>query len=125
MAAGRRFGVVMSMATVRSTLYLEVALHEALRLKAAMAHRTMSEIVNDAVRAALGEEAGDLTAFAGRDRQPPISYEALLAELKAELRPVVSSRASAESLVERWRHLPRVDPVRFRADVDGVADSAL
>lgn len=43
----------------------------------------------------------------------------------AELRPVVSAKVSAQALVERWRHLPYVDPVRFRADVDRVIDSAL
>lgn len=43
----------------------------------------------------------------------------------AELRPFVSSRVSAEALLERWRRLPRVDPVRFYADLDSVLDSSL
>lgn len=43
----------------------------------------------------------------------------------AELRPLVSARVSAEALVERWRHLPLVDPVQFRQDVDSVVDSSL
>lgn len=43
----------------------------------------------------------------------------------AELRPFVSSRVSAEALLERWRRLPRIDPAVFRADIDGVLDSAL
>ena len=33
---------------VRSTLYLDPALHQALRLKAATTHRGMSDLVNDA-----------------------------------------------------------------------------
>jgi plasmid stability protein len=69
---------------VRSTLYLESALHQALRLKAATAHRTMSEIVNDALRAALREDEDDLAAFAERAREEPVSYEAFLAQLKAD-----------------------------------------
>ena len=43
----------MTTQAIRSTLYLEPGLHQALRLKAATAHRSMSEIVNDAVRACL------------------------------------------------------------------------
>lgn len=75
--------------------------------------------------AALREDEQDLAAFAERDREQPISYQALLAQLKAELRPFVACRASAEALVERWRRLPQVDPVRFRIDVDSVADSSV
>lgn len=69
---------------IRSTLYLEPALHQALRLKAATAHRSMSEIVNDAIRAALREDQDDLAAFADREREPSVSYEAFLARLKAD-----------------------------------------
>jgi hypothetical protein len=70
--------------TVRSTVYLEPALHQALRLKAATSHRSVSEIVNDAIRAALREDEEDLAAFAARDRERPLSYEAFLARLKAD-----------------------------------------
>ncbi len=74
----------MSRAAVRSTLYLEPALHQALRLKAATAHRTMSDIVNDAVRAALREDEEDLSAFVERAGETTLSYEAFLAQLKAD-----------------------------------------
>jgi plasmid stability protein len=69
---------------VRSTLYLEPALHQALRLKAATVHRSMSEIVNDALRASLCEDQEDLAAFAERSHEEPISYEVFLAQLKAD-----------------------------------------
>jgi plasmid stability protein len=46
----------MSTESVRSTLYLEPALHQALRIKAAAAHRSMYDIVNDALRQALRED---------------------------------------------------------------------
>jgi hypothetical protein len=75
----------MGSASVRSTLYLEPALHRALRLEAATTtRRSMSEIVNDAVRALLREDEADLAAFAERAREEPVSYEALLAQLKAD-----------------------------------------
>jgi plasmid stability protein len=70
--------------TIRSTIYLEPALHQALRLKAATAHRSISDIVNDAVRAALREDEEDLAAFAERVREPSMTYEAFLAQLKAD-----------------------------------------
>jgi len=69
--------------TVRSTIYLEAILHQALRLKAATAHRSMSKLVNDAVRTALREDEEDLAAFAEREREQSISYEAFRARLRA------------------------------------------
>jgi plasmid stability protein len=74
----------MSDDVVRSTLYLESALHRALRLKAASAHRSMSEIVNDAIRAAFREDEEDLAAFKRRAKEKTLSYEELLAQLKAD-----------------------------------------
>ena len=70
--------------TVRSTVYLDAALHQALRLKAATAHRSISAIVNQAVRAALSEDQEDLAAFAERANEDPISYEEFLAQLKVD-----------------------------------------
>ncbi len=74
----------MSSDAIRSTLYLDPALHRALRLKAAIAHRSMSEIVNDAIRAALREDQEDLAAFADRTEEKTLSYEDFLAQLKAD-----------------------------------------
>ncbi|HZO25011.1 MAG TPA: CopG family transcriptional regulator [Chloroflexota bacterium] len=74
----------MPAGAVRSTLYLDPALHQAIRLKAAIQRRSMSEIVNDAVRAALQEDEEDLAAFAERAEEPPITYEVFLAQLKAD-----------------------------------------
>jgi len=74
----------MATDSVRATLYLDPALHHALRLKAATAHRTMSDIVNDALRAALREDEEDLSAFADRINEESVSYEAFLAKLKAD-----------------------------------------
>jgi plasmid stability protein len=69
--------------TTRATIYFEPDLHKALRLKAADTHRSVSEIVNDAVRLALREDQEDLAAFDDRVAEPTISYEALLKDLKA------------------------------------------
>lgn len=69
--------------TKRSTVYFDPQLHAALRLKAAHTNRSLSEIVNDAVRAALAEDQEDLAAFEARVSEPTMSYEALLDDLKA------------------------------------------
>ncbi|NBF41778.1 MAG: ribbon-helix-helix protein, CopG family [Spirochaetes bacterium] len=70
--------------TKRSTIYFDADLHEALRLKAAHSHQSVSEIVNDAVREALAEDQEDLAAFGERVAEPTVSYEALLNGLKAD-----------------------------------------
>ena len=43
----------------------------------------------------------------------------------AELRPLPRRPLTAATLQERFRRLPRLDPVRFRTDVDSVIDQAL
>ena len=70
-------------ASKRATVYFEPALHRAIRLKAAHTHRSISDIVNDAVRMALREDEEDLAAFEDRVAEPEMSYEALLKDLKA------------------------------------------
>lgn len=67
----------------RSTIYFDPQLHAALRLKAAHTNRSLSDIVNDAVREALAEDQEDLAAFDDRVSEPTMSYEALLNDLKA------------------------------------------
>jgi plasmid stability protein len=73
----------MSGLSKRSTIYFDPDLHRALRIKAAVTHRSVSEIVNDALRLALREDQEDLAAFEGRVAEPTISYEELLDDLKA------------------------------------------
>jgi hypothetical protein len=73
----------MDTAAIRATIYFEPEIHKAIRLKAADTHRTLSDIVNEAVRAALREDQEDLAAFEDRVAEPIISYEALLKDLKA------------------------------------------
>ena len=66
----------------RTTVYLNPALHRALRLKAIEADRSMSDLVNEAVREALREDAIDLAAFEERADEPARSFEAVLKDLK-------------------------------------------
>ncbi|GMT46474.1 MAG: hypothetical protein IEMM0007_0040 [bacterium] len=74
----------MSTLSKRSTIYLDPVLHKALRIKALETSRSMSELINDAVREALAEDAEDLSAFEERANEPLISYDAMLKRLKKD-----------------------------------------
>ena len=70
--------------SVRATVYLAPELHQALRLKSAHSQRSMSEIVNDALRQALREDEDDLRAVRSRAGERTLGYEAFLSKLKAD-----------------------------------------
>ena len=74
----------MTTLSKRSTIYLDPALHQALRLKALETSRSMSEIINEAVKEALAEDAEDLAAFDERADEPLISYEQVVKRLKKD-----------------------------------------
>ena len=73
----------MSNPSKRSTVYFEPAVHQALRLKAAHTHRSVSDLVNEAVRNALQEDQEDLAAFDERAGEPTMTYEELLNDLES------------------------------------------
>lgn len=64
----------------RATIYLDPDLHRALRVKAVETDRTISDLVNEAVRLRLAEDAEDLAAF--DDREPDLHFEDVLKDLK-------------------------------------------
>ena len=68
----------------RSTIYLDPDLHKALRLKAVETSRSLSDLVNEAVRESLAEDAEDLAAFEDRVSEPLISYDEMVKRLKKD-----------------------------------------
>ena len=68
--------------TKRATVYFDPSLHKALRLKAAHTDRSVSDLVNSAVRQTLTEDAEDLAAFEERAAEPTLDFEAVLQDLK-------------------------------------------
>jgi hypothetical protein len=68
----------------RATVYLESDLHKALRLKAVETSRSISDLVNRAVKEALAEDAEDIAAFEERVGEPLISYEKMVKRLKRD-----------------------------------------
>jgi hypothetical protein len=72
----------MKTAMKRATVYFDSQIHRALRLKAAETDKSISELVNDAVRLNLAEDAEDLAAFAERANEPNLAFEDVLKDLR-------------------------------------------
>lgn len=72
----------MSTKPKRATIYFDPALHKALRLKSAETEHSISDLVNEAVRVLLSEDAEDLAAIAERKAEPAISFEEFVSDLK-------------------------------------------
>jgi len=68
----------------RATIYFDPDLHKALRLKAVETSRSVSDLVNEAVRETIAEDAEDLAAFNERANEPLISYEKMVKRLKKD-----------------------------------------
>ena len=72
----------MSALTKRATIYLDPDLHKAVRLKSVETSRSMSDVINEAIRQALAEDSEDLESFKNRENEPVISFEEALKKLK-------------------------------------------
>ncbi len=66
----------------RATIYFDSDLHRALRLKAAETEQSVSELVNEAVKLSLAEDAEDLAAFEARASEPNLPFEEVLKDLR-------------------------------------------
>ena len=66
----------------RATVYFDPFLHRALRLKSAETDRSISELVNEAVKAALAQDASDIEDFEIREKEPDYAFEDVVKDLK-------------------------------------------
>jgi hypothetical protein len=66
----------------RATVYLDPKLHRALKIKSAQIERTMSELINDAVRLSLAEDYEDLLAIEDRQKETNLDFKDVLRDLK-------------------------------------------
>ena len=66
----------------RATVYFDPYLHRVLRLKAAETDRSISALVNEAVKAALAEDFSDIEAFEARENEPDYAFEDVVKDLK-------------------------------------------
>jgi hypothetical protein len=72
----------MTTTAKRATVYLDSQIHKALRLKAAETDRSISELVNEAVKSSLAEDADDLAAFRARASEPNLLFEDVVTDLR-------------------------------------------
>jgi len=72
----------MSNPNKRATVYFDPDIHLALRLKAAETDRSLSDLVNEAVKLALAEDAEDLAAFEERASEPDLPFEDVVKDLR-------------------------------------------
>lgn len=68
----------------RTTVDFDPSLHEALRLKAVSTDRSVSDVVDEAVRVLLAEDLEDLSAIKARRDEPTVSFESFLMELRED-----------------------------------------
>jgi plasmid stability protein len=66
----------------RTTVYLELDLHKALKIKAAETDHSVSELISEAVRRSLLEDAEDLAVFGKRAGEPNLAFEAVLKDMR-------------------------------------------
>ena len=64
-------------------MYLDPEIHRALKLRAAATDRSISEMVNEAIRLALAEDAEDLAAFDERVSEADIDFDTFVKSLKS------------------------------------------
>jgi hypothetical protein len=68
----------------RATIYFDPMIHKALKMKSIETSRSLSDIVNSAVRDALAEDAEDIEAFEERAKESLISYAEMVKKLKKD-----------------------------------------
>ena len=66
------------------TVYLDSDLHRALRVKSAETDISVSQLVNEAIRNAMKEDAIDLKAYKERKSEPSIAFEKILDKLERD-----------------------------------------
>jgi plasmid stability protein len=68
--------------TKRATIYFDADVHHALRLRAAACNRSISDMVNEAVRVTLAEDADDLKDIDQRQAESSSGFEEFVASLR-------------------------------------------
>jgi plasmid stability protein len=68
--------------TKRATIYFDAEVHRALRLRAAACNRSISDMVNEAVRMTLAEDADDLRDVDQRQGEQSTGFEEFVTSLR-------------------------------------------
>jgi hypothetical protein len=68
----------------RATVYFDPIIHKALKLKSIETSKSISELVNKAVKEALAEDAEDIAAVEERANEPLVSFSEMVKRLKKD-----------------------------------------
>jgi hypothetical protein len=74
----------MATPVTKATIYLDPKLHRAAKVKAATTGRSLSDVMAEALRVSLAEDAIDLEALRTRRREGAQPLEAVIRELKRD-----------------------------------------
>ena len=74
--------VFMGAQAKRVTVYFDPEIHRALRIKAAETDTSVSDLVSEAVKASLADDAEDLGAFELREPEPNLPFEDVVKDLR-------------------------------------------
>ena len=69
---------------IRTTISINPKTYKAVKVKAAVTSKSISEVVNEALLSILKEDALDLAAFEERKKEPSRPFEEVLKELKRD-----------------------------------------
>ena len=74
----------MATLSKRATVYFDPFIHRALKLKSIETSKSISELVNEAVKEILAEDAEDINAFEERADEPLVSFSEMVKRLKKD-----------------------------------------
>jgi hypothetical protein len=66
----------------RTIIYLDPKLRQAFKMRAVQVHSNVSDLINEAIRLSLKEDAVDFQAVRDRRNEPTRSFEVVLKDLK-------------------------------------------
>ncbi len=73
----------MAVLNKRATIYFDPDIHRVLKIKAASTSKSISELIDMAIRHELAEDEEDIRAFTEREAESTISFESVLKDLKS------------------------------------------
>jgi hypothetical protein len=73
----------MSELNKRATVYFDPDIHRALKIKAALTNKSISEFIDQAIKHEFAEDEEDIRIFKERIHEPTISLEDVLRDLKS------------------------------------------
>ena len=73
----------MAVLNKRATIYFDPDIHRVLKIKAASSSKSISELIDLAIRHELAEDEEDIKTFKERENESTVSFESVLKDLRA------------------------------------------